>query len=227
MKNTIDFMLYSYFKITADDDKETILQEIINKAYDDATMLRAYNYILEPELKQKSDEAKKAAGESLLVALQYGIFEKTFNPIDAMTAIKATYDKNVNVFSEYFSFGNAQKWVNMSIKYILIVYKLLSALNEKHEFCKIGKKYEEKKVQFDLPVDSYILEKMWSMKEIEIPLLAEKRTGKYSADKVKPWSQWNKDEYMAFRESVHNSIECPLDWEGPVWIEVAKTRALK
>ena len=67
----------------------------------------------------------------------------------------------------------------------------------------------------------------WDLEEIEIPLHAEKRTGKYSADKVKPWNQWNKDEYMAFRKSVHNSIECPLDWEGPVWIEVAKSRASK
>ena len=91
----------------------------------------------------------------------------------------------------------------------------------------IAAKIEEKKAQFDLPVDSYILEKMWDLEEIEIPLHAEKRIGKYSADKVKPWNQWNKDEYMAFRESVHNSIKCPLDWEGPVWIEVAKSRASK
>lgn len=227
MKNVIDFMLYSYFKITTNDATETILKGIINKAYDDATMQGAYNAILPSEFKEKSDEAKKAAGEALLSRFQYGIFEKDFNYLDSMAAIKVIYDKNVNGFSEYFSFGNAQKWVNMSIKYILIVYKLLSTANEKHEFYKIGKKYEEKKAQFDLPVDSYILEKMWSLKEIEIPLRAEKRTGKYSADKVKQWSQWNEDEYMAFRESVHNSIACPLDWEGPVWIEVAKARASK
>ena len=149
MKNSIDFMLYSYFKVTTDDDRETILKGIISKAYDDATMQGAYNAILPSEFKGKSDEAKKAACEALLLRLQHGIFEKDFNYLDAMAAIKTIYDKNVNGYSEYFSFGNAQKWVNMSIKYILIVYKLLSAVNEKHEFCKIGKKYEEKKPAFE------------------------------------------------------------------------------
>ena len=224
MKNAIDFMLYSYFKVTADDDKETILKGIINKAYDDATMQRAYNAILPSELKQKSDETKNDVGKKILSILQFNISEKVFDPITIMDEIKDVYDKNVNGYFEYFSFGNAQKWVNMSIKYILVINALLSAVNSKHEFCKMGNKFEEKKAQFDLPVDSYMLEALWDNKDIKIPA---ERKGKYSPDKVTPWSKWNKDDYIKFRESLHSSIECPLDWEGPDWIEVAKKRNCK
>ena len=202
------------------------MAKIVGKAYGDAVMQGAYNAILPPEFKEKSDKTKKVVSERLAFALSVGVFEKDFDIIAAMDMVKGAYDKSVNGSAEFFSFGNAQKWVNMSVKYILVVFKLLSVINEKHEFCKIGKKYEDKKSQLDLPIDSCMLEKMWDIKEINIPVRAE-RNGRYSPDKVKPWSKWNKDDYIAFRESLHKAIDCPLDWEGPVWIEISEKRSKK
>lgn len=99
-----------------------------------------------------------------------------------------------------FTYGQAQKWVNMTIKYLYI-------LND-HTFDNV----------FDflhIPVDNYIFK---AVKE------------KLGINKPKnPWSKLDKTEYLKYQKDIRERIEKdsnidvpPLLWEFKNWLEVAK-----
>lgn len=98
-----------------------------------------------------------------------------------------------------------------------------------------------------VPVDSYIIEKVWEMEmkmemEMEdnktdydkscLPIKSGKTCkngsrGKYNSDKVEAWSTWDKKTYENFQDKLRDKDEIddnPIDWEGPAWIEIAKKR---
>ena len=93
-----------------------------------------------------------------------------------------------------FTYGQAQKWVNMTIKYLYI-------LND-HTFDNV----------FDflhIPVDNYILD------------IANKNFG---IDKPKkPWSKWDEEQYRNYQNEIKSKIKiAPLLWEFDNWLKVAK-----
>ena len=93
-----------------------------------------------------------------------------------------------------FTYGQAQKWVNMTIKYLYI-------LND-HTFDNV----------FDflhIPVDNYILD------------IANKNFG---IDKPKkPWSKWDEKQYRNYQNEIKSKIKiAPLLWEFDNWLKVAK-----
>ena len=87
-----------------------------------------------------------------------------------------------------------------------------------------------------VPIDSYIIESIWENKSSTglpiIKLLKDNTRGKYSSEKVKAWSNWDKDkDYIP----VHNNT-IEIAWEqgksliigeGDAWIEIAKKRKNK
>ena len=93
-----------------------------------------------------------------------------------------------------FTYGQAQKWVNMTIKYLYI-------LND-HTFDNI----------FDflhIPVDNYILDIANKNFEIDKP--------------KKPWSKWDEEQYRNYQNEIKSKIKiAPLLWEFDNWLEVAK-----
>lgn len=50
-ENAINFLLFSYFKITLDDNANDILDKVIIKAYKDATQQGAFNKYLTDDIK--------------------------------------------------------------------------------------------------------------------------------------------------------------------------------
>lgn len=85
------------------------------------------------------------------------------------------------------------------------------------------KKYEK---EFHVPVDSYIIEKVWREEKVMLPLRpGKKREGKYSNEKVISWSNWGETEYIDFQKGLREWCgQVPIDWEGPKWIDIAKER---
>lgn len=134
LNNAINFLMWSYFKLTLDDgDKvDRILGICIQKAYSDATQQGAYNALIgknENELRNFSETAECKAGKVLLNQIHELKEEECgkdfFNGWHKTTCglIQNQYGK-VNEDKERFSYGNAQKWVNMTLKYIYTLYWL-------------------------------------------------------------------------------------------------------
>ena len=140
-------------------------------------------------------------------------------------------DKNVDYKEEdrRFSYGIAQKFVNMTIKYLVILYTVMKAMDTDKAnrnyikfYEKNLKKYEQ---DFHIPIDGYILESV-SKDKAEIlknVIVKEKK-------KVKAWSKWEENDYNSFQaelKKIKAKDEYPLDWEGKTWIEIAKSRKEK
>lgn len=119
-------------------------------------------------------------------------------------------------FSEGFTYGLAQKWLNMTLKYIGIMGKW-------------NDEFERIKDSLHVPVDSYIIDAAWNKSEkIVLPLKEPKkeRSNQYSkpSEYVEPWSKWNNYKvYYAFQESLAESLigdnKSPYEWEREAWLK--------
>jgi len=107
-----------------------------------------------------------------------------------------------------FSYGLAQKWLNMTIKNALIMGQWDSKIHELKQYLHI-------------PVDSYIME-MASCK-LRIETVDRNCQFKlYSVGISKPWSQWDYNDYTRFQKELREKVECPLDWEFEAWLRSKK-----
>lgn len=132
----------------------------------------------------------------------------------------AIKDKNGGIIEgETFFYGQAQKWLNMTLKYMLIMGVWDEDIREK-------KKY------FHVPVDSFTMEAA-SAEGIKIPhkIIAGSRIGAYSEYRSRVWSQWGKEEYSEFQKALREKLSenniYPMEWELSAWIDIAKTRESK
>ena len=124
---------------------------------------------------------------------------------------------------EAFFYGQAQKWLNMTLKNVLI----LSMLNDELKLID----YPIKSIvqYLHVPVDSLIMQ--GAAKELEIKVTS------------KPWSQWTKCEYVAFQDNIRKKFppenrdleleikgipykySCPIEWEFDAWIRMSESRS--
>ena len=129
-----------------------------------------------------------------------------------------------------FYYGQAQKWLNMTIKYMV----LLDISN----ICEIRE-------LLHVPIDRYILrsaastnQSRYKSKHSLLMAIAPKRhTGEekspdriHFSDDAQPWSQLNQEDYIQLQQDLRDSIrkknwediKCPMDWEARAWIEQAQ-----
>lgn len=136
--------------------------------------------------------------------------------------------------NEKFYYGHAQKWLNMTLKYmtLLNVEEVLNVRDLLH-----------------VPIDQYILkaaaeEKNRGEHSLKKMIAPKNHNGDDKADKLiyfsdgttQPWSQLNRLDYIDLQKDIRREIieckkekannwkdiSCPLDWESKVWIEQAK-----
>ena len=105
-----------------------------------------------------------------------------------------------------FTYGQAQKWVNMTLKYMDITGFWEDKLCQLREF-------------LHLPVDSYIM-KAASDIGVNLPRLSGEK-GKYSESLTKKWSNWNDTEYEQFVDELKIQVKDLSEWEESKWIEIA------
>lgn len=221
-ENAINFLLYSYFGITLDDGKEEIIDGAIERAYRDASgrVLSItdecggngpYKKNAKEQLKSQID---KLAERTTPVAYDEEWFYETCRIL--LKEYKSAKGKKGN---DAFYFGHAQKWVNMTMKYLCVLKSIF------HEYDKeniVPWLTDDLERQLHIPVDSYIMEatKEW---KIQFPGKDDKSVTYSSA---KSWSKWVCKDYKKFRKELEGKIpeDSPLDWEGPAWIKVAKNR---
>ncbi len=113
-----------------------------------------------------------------------------------------------------FSYGLAQKWLNMTLKNMLVMglWDMSVLKNYMH-----------------IPVDSYIIEAACNH---EGECLSEIFAVKGLRGVSKPKESWSKIDnycdYLVFQKQVRNAVRdslIPVDWEGMAWIAMAKIHA--
>lgn len=116
-----------------------------------------------------------------------------------------------------FSYGQAQKWVNMTLKYMDI-----SGFWDQGE-----QQIAELRTFLHVPVDSYILEASADC-EILLPRADGKKNSTYSVSTSKKWSNWDEDDYKAFigigqvsDSNLRKKISNLPEWEDENWIRIA------
>lgn len=156
----IDFFLYSYFGIIETDDEDSIILKCAQRAYMD--LCRTLEF-------RDKDASHKEFRNAVCNVVQKNIHELLDSDIArfdemhglACEKIQETAD-NCNALGEgkKLYYGQAQKWLNMAMKYMWLLglrqndfARLLSVLH--------------------IPVDSYILQAVWEQdKEHDVALMA-------------------------------------------------------
>lgn len=115
---------------------------------------------------------------------------------------------------ENFTIGQAQKWVNMTLKYLWLLNALPAGVKPEY---------------LHVPIDSYIIKIAYS----------KKVTFKYALElEDKPKDSWSKlskyEDYFKIQKAIRKAIKTnttnetiPIKWESLAWIEVAEKQANK
>ncbi len=222
----LEFLKYAYFNITRSDSVDNILSKCANKAYmdlcrtirfktDDSNIKAECKAKICDMLVQKYDVLCNAVGACSTESEKQEIFDREHSRI---------CEEIIKTYSEIsdFTYGQAQKWLNMMLKYVLLI-----------EEDSVLKSY------LHIPIDSYIMQAVGSDNpklkyclKLECVPKKDGTVGKYSESTSKPWSKWSYEEYIAFQNAVRGAISksayhSSIEWENEAWIEVAQFRNKK
>ena len=242
-----DTLVFFYFGFTLDDiEKESmdiILKKVANKALFDATMQGAFNSRVKMEYKEKAKTAKVKAVDTLLVSVkQLGKNNEEYDDwhYDTCCKVKKVFhgikDQKGN---EAFTYGNAQKMVNMTMKYLYLLSK--SSREEKaNKTNEILNSVKNNAAFLHMPIDGYIIDALFEKRVLVceeckndncLRCLVGSWNGKGNPSKkdcVKKWSRWDYYLYNAVKNQIFHNIdkqyENVIDWENDLWIEQAKKK---
>lgn len=197
----LEFLKFSYFG-----DLSNPIHATSKRAYRDMNRTIRFNELstdeIRLELREKvnnvfENEIKKLIGNNITNQKEFDAWH-----CDVCKMIKSFY---LNEGIE-FTYGQAQKWLNMTIKYLYML--------------------EVKEYSFDnvimwlhIPVDNFIFKAV--KEELNI-----KRLTKVS------WSRWNNyDEYLEYQNDIRKKLKeediSPLRWEFENWLNEAEKEAQK
>lgn len=238
----VDFLLFSVIGASIVDDKDTLLDRGIARAYRDASSRVGYFGDLQIE-------ENKEAFEGACGVLKDKIEQATFSNQESFNKWHEKICAGIKPGgSDQTCYGKAQKWLNMTLKYLAVTYAVLLLFGKtSHPFVEF---YEKKLANaerfFHIPIDSYVCDALcWSgllddneegansLKE-SIPVKKESKPLPKQPSKaaspydsyIKSWSQWNQDEYKNCASQLKEQ-QLDLNWETRAWIDVARCRALK
>lgn len=236
-KTVFDTLIYFCFGITLNEEADKIVEIIIKKAYIDATNQGAFNTKIPKEdisRKKLVEEIKEEVVEELkkeLLRYQNHTdkmdFDEWHNNI--CKGILSHYDK-INEDKSLFTYGNAQKLINMSLKYLYMLSRVDNFSEIKSGLCRILEEIRKDEYYLNIPIDSYIIDSLWEKPDIYLPILSGDRNKQYSHsyEHVEGWSNWTEEMYMNLICSINKSNifegKTPLDWESEQWIVQAKIR---
>ena len=229
-KETLDSLIFFYFGFTLDEDFDYILDRIVEKAYVDATNQGAFNTKAESSKAQLAKYGKDGSKEFLINQIKKILNE---NDIQFNDWHEETCDELVNIYEnnelkDIFTYGNAQKWVNMTLKYIY----LLGGISENYaeKFAQSVSKIRGYSADFHIPIDSYIIDVLWKKENVPLPFkdgIEKVRSNNYAipSEYIKGWSNWHKDEYISVVKELRKIQDNdPIKWETENWIKRAKER---
>lgn len=226
-KNAKEFLVFSYFGITEDelekddeDTKEKIVKKCAERAYLDMCRTLTFSEKMDGKPKKEKDrieeERKNFRNEIISEQIVPGVIKLFSGDVSKFKDEHNTICENIknekweNLLKKrnkddkgVFYYGQAQKWLNMTIKYMRM-FGCFSKLINDNDF----------ENELHVPVDTYIITK--AKEEFGITRPRD------------PWSKWDDKEYKKFQGNLRDSIkksskeESPIEWEERVWIERAK-----
>lgn len=218
----IEFLLWSYFNLPKEEERDEIIKACIKCAYSDATKQGAYNTRKTREV-EYNPELIIDCIKNLSENSNYDEWHK-----------QSCDDIAKNFGDTSFTYGNAQKWLNMTVKYLFIVDAIMEMLDASTEFRTFyKKKFERHEKKFHVPIDSYIIQSLWKDSAAEhLPITKKNKNGTlgaYSSDKYTPWSKFNENDYSELQDYIQKNLgeKTPIEWENEKWISVAKERNKK
>lgn len=211
-----------------------LIDSALDMAYGDATRQGAFNTLAfekeDKKTQEKINDVKKKAKEQLRAKIGV-IMESPPDKYDEWQLDRM--NELVNQFSKIkikdkeepvFTYGNAQKWVNMTMKYLwergLLKGWSCDQIHNLH-----------------IPIDSYILDALcFSSDNLYFPprsdpdpkkKISSAEITRYvrPSDHIKPWSQWMKEDYTIVRESLNKDQRFDLVWEQYAWLCASRYRS--
>ena len=270
-KTAIEFLFFSYFGIDLVDnnDEKTLLETAINRAYRDAAshvlqfkfqeelktkdkdnIVNAYkkvaSHVIFERLKGMSDEKIKGDWVEELAKDLIDIYELSKEALCAREELsdceKLSELKDFNIIDNAFTFGIAQKWINMTIKNIYLmdtIIKMYSELGNSYlsDICNVIKGDK-----IDIPVDDYVIKAACKL-GVEVPATEKDSKNCYAGNSDKysrrlAWSNWTPEQdekedvsyYRAFQKRLKDKLReseeygktgCVLDKENRLWIDAS------
>ena len=144
-----------------------------------------------------SDIIKRMIGKILKGSLTQDEFDKLHG--SACKAIKKVYSENQTAFY----IGQSQKWINMSFKYIYLLY-LADLLDiSKTGFEMLKQNYRH----FHLPIDNIVLQHQ------TVKRLYSEHIGNNAWSRIDDYSK-----YLSFQKNLQEAVKIPLIvFEGQIW----------
>lgn len=135
-------------------------------------------------------------------------YGKTCGKIKIAIKIKDCYNK-VNGSKSIITNGNAQKWLNMALKYLWLLVALPNDIKEE---------------RLHAPVDRYILQKLWNLKAEGVTCSAD--TFYYKGNSWSKISDYDDyfDLQIVVREAAKQGGKTVIEQENEAWIEMAIER---
>lgn len=226
-----DFMLYSLLGVSGDDECPILVDAAIDRAYQDAS-----SHVLSID---GGNDSAKAAGKKAIERAIEGYPCKAFDDWhDSLCLILSGSDREPKPITSqpHITYGIAQKWVNMTLKYLAVVHEGVRDRNGAFDDYfneRFGADATEGEASFHIPIDKYIASALCFLGEEDhrddTDALMPRREGfagknlsgyAHPYDKIVPWSQWRRDNYLKFRKALPH--EYNLEWESRAWELVSK-----
>lgn len=270
-KSAIDFLFFSYFNEDIDEikeDKSKLLNAAINRAYRDAAshvLKFEFNNSLSDKEKSKIINTYKTIGEMEILNYLTNISDKKeklsenwveelakelialygLSREELISKIDTVELKSYQKENGEFTFGIAQKWINMTMKNIYVMDSIIKTYLKKEKTC-LGYVCDVFDKFIDVPVDDYIIKATCNRFLEKVPSKnSEKKDGNYMGNSDKyseklAWSNWKneydaeystKSYYRAFQERLKRKMDEDdefkemgdvLDKENRLWINTAK-----
>jgi len=191
-KSYLEFLLNDYFG-----SSERTIEVCAQKAYKDLQRRLIGIGKVKSDLKQKfkNDIGRVIYNQiNKLTTVSNQLEFDTWHMITCEEMIKHAQSYNLSPMrKDVFRYGIAQKWLNMTLKYMLVMGKWDSLLNPVKEF-------------LHAPVDDTII-RMAS----DLGVITPSMNG---------WSHWEQSDYTSFQKELRQKIPdgmSPIDWEFKVW----------
>ena len=229
----IKFLIWTYFNLDVDESCEDIIGKCIDKAYVDATKQGAFNTIATRT--ERLSIAKFHLFQAISQKTNISCYDTWHKTICLQLTSDYSQIKSKITSKSAFTYGNAQKWVNMTVKYLYIFRSLMHDLGDVYSkcFCAFYDiKFSPFESDFHTPIDNFIMEAIWPSRGLQcwIPdaqYLKSQNLGKYSPSKHKAWSNFDDTDYTQVLQHIRTIIPPgmkPLEWENERWINIAKSK---
>lgn len=223
----MNFLVYSYFGCDISDPAEEKKQKCARRAYLDLARTVKYQYSSSELDKAKKDPdkceyrnmrnntitniCKELIGSIAMYPGKNADFDSWHKSVCHEIENKMNDNKSELLKEgEDFTFGQAQKWVNMTLKYMWLLDMLPEGISAE---------------DLHVPIDSFILK---ALKDDGISDISDKDgTYKY---KEEAWSRLTTDNYDTIQKEIRKVAKkkennTPIEWESTAWIKVAKERS--